>query len=153
MHTHLAGHGGVNALLHNSLELVHVVGDATACASAGEGWANDQGEPAACREGRDLTRVGDGNNTCISGSEADMCSGTAQRMGDGERHLHTIMGMGGQPSAHSGTSLAVPANVLSNSHGLLNVVGSARLGDLQGTGEQNVHLKMCQVVLQLSHSL
>lgn len=39
---HLVGHGGVNALLNHPLELVHIVGNAAAGASAGEGRADDK---------------------------------------------------------------------------------------------------------------
>lgn len=40
---HLVGHGGINTLLDNLLELVNVVGNATTSTTTGEGRADNQG--------------------------------------------------------------------------------------------------------------
>ena len=44
--SHLIGHGGINALLHHSLELVHVVRDTASGTAAGEGRADDERVPS-----------------------------------------------------------------------------------------------------------
>ena len=45
-YSYLIGHGGINALLHHSLELVHVVRDTASGTSAGEGRADDKRVPS-----------------------------------------------------------------------------------------------------------
>ncbi len=59
--TYLIGHRGIEASIDNLLVLIHVVGNASACASKGKGRPDDQRELANHFQGfKGLTPVADG---------------------------------------------------------------------------------------------